>query len=237
MPYLYTIVELDQWTQFLNDNTEVFTAIKNAKMSEFSSLPAYTGPILQVGEVIKSDDLKEKIKNFTKPVVISIEADTIGADEITWTDDNIGTITTRLSPSQFWARPVDVSKESQEFVLGDLSKQVNIYKLLEKEAYEAFIAKGSTKGGPLDFRPEDSPPFMHVSAKEEVYPALGRFYKEKDVIAVAIPFDKVKFEVRWKWAAGRAYFPHLLRHLTTDDVCCTYLIQWDGDKHATVALP
>ena len=237
-PYHYTIVELDQWTQFLTTHTEAFTAIKNAKMSEFATLPAFTSPILQVGEVIKPEALPEKIKVFKAPVVISIEADKINADEITWDPTtNTATLSTKLSPSQFWARPIALDEDSQQFRLGDLTKQVNIYKLLDQAQYDAFVQTGITKGGPLDFKETDSPPFMHVSARDEVYPALGRFYKENDVIAVAIPFDKVKFEVRWKWAAGRAYFPHLLRPLTQDDVCNHYKIQWDGAGHKEVKLP
>ena len=81
-----------------------------------------------------------------------------------------------------------------------------IYKIVQREAWEAACREGAITGSPDDIRDG----FIHLSAAPQVQGTAARHFKGiADLVLVA--FDEAAFgdALKWEPSRGGALFPHL----------------------------
>jgi uncharacterized protein (DUF952 family) len=81
-----------------------------------------------------------------------------------------------------------------------------VYKICERESWQAAEADGQFRGSPVDRRDG----FIHFStAAQLVETAAKHFARQVDLILVAVDADAVGAALKWERSRGGDLFPHL----------------------------
>lgn len=90
-----------------------------------------------------------------------------------------------------------------------------IYKIFRRPEWDAFRAKGTTAGAPVDL----ADGYIHFSTAAQVAETAARhFATESDLVLVAVDADRLTPDLRWEPSRGGQLFPHLYRRLALSDV-------------------
>lgn len=90
-----------------------------------------------------------------------------------------------------------------------------VYKIFRRGEWDALVAKGETRGAPVDL----TDGFVHLSTAAQVTETAARhFAGESDLVLVAIDAARLGADLRWEPARGGVLFPHLYRPLRREDV-------------------
>ncbi len=81
-----------------------------------------------------------------------------------------------------------------------------IYKICEREAWQAALATGRYHGSAVDERDG----FIHFSTAEQLAETAAKhFARQTDLILVAVEGDALGVQLKWEPSRGGDLFPHL----------------------------
>jgi uncharacterized protein (DUF952 family) len=81
-----------------------------------------------------------------------------------------------------------------------------IYKLLDRPAWEAALARGAFAGSPVD----EADGYIHFSTADQAQETARRyFHGQADLVLLAVEAEGLGEALRWEPARGGALFPHL----------------------------
>ena len=105
---------------------------------------------------------------------------------------------------------------------------VIIYKIFRADEYADFLAKGRTKGAPIDL--EDG--YIHFSTGDQVAVTASKHFSGEDGLKVlGIDSDGLGDDLKWEVSRGGALFPHLYRELQAEDVLFVHDLPFEDGRH------
>jgi uncharacterized protein (DUF952 family) len=92
---------------------------------------------------------------------------------------------------------------------------MQIYKILRRPEWDAFVAAGAFAGAPVDL----TDGYIHFSTGSQVVETAAKhFATESDLVLVAFDSDALGASLKWEPSRGGQLFPHLYRALQITDV-------------------
>ncbi len=90
-----------------------------------------------------------------------------------------------------------------------------VYKIFRAPEWEAFAARSSTPGAPIDLKDG----YIHLSTATQAPETAAKYFAgEPGLRLVAVDVDRLGTDLKWEPARGGALFPHLYRELDATDV-------------------
>ena len=81
-----------------------------------------------------------------------------------------------------------------------------IYKILDRPAWEAALARGVFLGSPVD----EADGYIHFSTADQAQETARRyFHGQADLVILAVETEGLGEALKWEPARGGALFPHL----------------------------
>ena len=92
---------------------------------------------------------------------------------------------------------------------------MQIYKILRRPEWDAFVAAGEFAGAPVDL----ADGYIHFSTGAQVVETAAKhFATESDLVLVAFDSDALGAGLKWEPSRGGQLFPHLYRALQITEV-------------------
>ncbi|MGX1307793.1 uncharacterized protein (DUF952 family) [Amorphus suaedae] len=87
-----------------------------------------------------------------------------------------------------------------------------VYKIVDRESWEAATAEGVYRGAPVDL----ADGFIHLSARGQVMETARKHFRGmRGLLLVAIRSDSLGDALKWEKSRGNELFPHLYADLPT----------------------